>query len=240
MGTSVATRVMTRASSCMVQPVPPNRSGTSSPHSPASPRAASAACENVPTGVAGASSRGAGDQADAASGFTASYSRDWPRNSAMAWPARSTTSVIAARSGSAASAAASAKPDGVMASACELPHRLAAAQLLRVVMFRSPVIRLALSSWATIGLVSACCGPHGGPGDTTAIQDGGIGSAAAASSVEKCVAIALRRSFSDSVASPWAASNGRPTSTARRTRKPRGNCRCRRASRRASHCSTRG
>ena len=143
-GTSVATRVMTRASSCMVQPVPPNRSGTSSPHSPASPRAVSAACENVPTGAAGASSRGAGDQADAASGFMASYSRDWPRSSAMARPARSTTSATAARSCSAASAAASAKPDGVMASARDTPHRLAAAQLLRVVMFRPPVIMSAL------------------------------------------------------------------------------------------------
>jgi hypothetical protein len=94
-------------------------------------------------------------------------------------------------------------------------------------MFRSP----------DAGVGSACCDRSA---DTTAIHGGGIGSAAAPISVAKCVAISFRRSFSDSVASPWAASNGRPISTARRTRKPLGKCRCRRASRRASHCSTRG
>ena len=69
---------------------------------------------------------------------------------------------------------------------------------------------------------------------------GGASAAAAATSAAKCSAITRRLSLSDSVASPCAASKGRPTSTTRRTCQARGRCRCRRASRRSSQARSRG
>ena len=58
-GTSAASRVIARARSTIVAPLPPNASGTASPHRPISPSAASAAIENLPRTAGGGSSSGA-------------------------------------------------------------------------------------------------------------------------------------------------------------------------------------